>query len=159
MNRASQAYVVFAGLAVIAAAASRPVRRRASNPLDQRSDAATEQERSPAHVGLEGFSWPEDLGLRDPGDLQKALESLGYEVPMDDGPLSDAFRSAVKAFQLDWNVVVRQDGPGEPLPLSGLVDLGTMAAIVDAVKSQRNQGREWFALVSDSLERSKPEVG
>ena len=116
MNSA-KAYIVIAGLAIVAAAASRPARRRAINPLE-RDPEQPEPGPDPDHVGMEGFDWPMRNRFHDPLDFQKGLTALGYEVPLDGDVLGDDTAAAVAAFKLDWNVVTRQSYMGPELPTS-----------------------------------------
>ena len=152
------AYIVIAGLAVAAAAASRPARRRAMNPLE-RDVKPLDESPEPEHVGQDGFKWPMQDRFNGPADFQKAMVALGYELPTDDDVLGPETQAAVAAFKLDWNVVVRHVEIGEDLGSGGFIDLPTVPAIAGALHLQRSRGQNWFDIVSENLELSKPEVG
>ena len=156
--KAAKAYIVIAGLAIVAAAASRPPRRRAVNPLE-RDPELPEPGPDPEHVGDEGFEWPMQDRFRAPVDFQRALDQLGYEVDVDGNVLGDRTMAALEAFKLDWNVVTRHSYMGAELPGTGFIDMPTVPAIAGALLQQRTQGRDWFHLVNEALELSKPEVG
>jgi hypothetical protein len=156
--KAAKAYIVIAGLAIVAAAATRPPRRRAVNPLE-RDPEVPETGPDPEHVGQEGFAWPMEDRFRNPADFQRALELLGYELDVDGDVLGDRTKATVEAFKLDWNVVTRQAYLGPLLGTGGFIDLPTVPAIAGALHHQRVRGEDWFEIVNEALELSKPEVG
>lgn len=158
MKGATKAYIVIAGLAIVAAAASRPARRRAVNPLE-RDPELPEPGPDPEHVGDEGFEWPMKKRFATPAAFQKGLQTLGYQVPLDGDVLGDETQAAVGAFKLDWNVVTRQTYLGPELDTHGYIDLPTVPALAGALHTQSDRGLGWFDIVNEALESSKPEVG
>jgi len=154
-----RAYVVLAGLALLAAAKASPRRRReALNPVDRNARANAPDAPAPVHVGEPGFEHPFEDTYPDVEAFQRALAELGYSVEADGDVSSDACMGEIRAFQLDWNVLARHDGIGQPVEIHGVLDLPTVTAVVGAVTLQRRRQWNWFDIVEETLERAKPEV-
>lgn len=157
-------YAVLGGITLLAVAAMAARRRgtfRVPNPLD-RTAQATEPvqlvpDLEPSRVGDAGFQWPLDDVFPDAASFQRALNTLGYTVPVS-GDIDEPTETAVKEFKLDYNLVAEDIGLDGRLTYNGDIDISTVPAIALAVALQHQAGHDWHDIVAEAIEHAKPEV-
>lgn len=154
-------YMVVAAVALLAAAASRPARRRTRNPLSLGKKPPTPALDTPKHVGMPDYvRWPLYERFADGPTFQRAFRTLGYEVPKGLDILDDAMQEIVAAFKLDFNTVTEEEYLGHSLKdARGLLDDETIYAVAAALDLQKERDEDWFQHVDLALHAAKPEVG
>lgn len=161
-------YAVLGGITLLAVAAMAARRRgtfRVPNPLDRTAKAqatATEPlqlvpDLEPSRVGDAGFQWPLDDVFPDAASFQRALNSLGYTVPVN-GDIDESTEAAVKEFKLDYNLVAEDIGLDGRLTYNGDIDIPTVPAIALAVALQHQADHYWHDIIAEAIENAKPEV-